>query len=195
MKWYHAAIKRILHGIIFFLLPLILLLFVLGKAIDIVQKLILPIKKHLPAEQVLGVGMITLISILLILVICYIAGILAESRRIKSLIAKLEDNVLVFIPGYSMLKAQAGDAISEGDDKWQAVLMGEDNDWKMGIEVDRQPDGYCTVFFPEPPDAKSGAMKLVHASTLKKLDMPVSKLIKIIRKYGEGAATLMNNGK
>ena len=189
MKWYQSLIKRILNGIILFLLPVMLLLFILGKAISIVQKLILPIKQHLPAERVLGVGLLTLISLLLILLICYLAGMLIEQKRVKWLIAKLEDSILVFIPGYSMIKAQTSEMVREAAAHWQPVLIGEDGDWKMGVLVDQQPDGLCMIFFPEPPDAKSGEMKLVHESKLKKLDMPVSKMIKIIRKYGksEGA--------
>ena len=189
MKWYQSLIKRVLNGIILFLLPVMLLLFILGKAISIVQKLILPIKKHLPAERVLGVGLLTLISLLLILLICYLAGMLIEQKRVKWLITKLEDNILVFIPGYSMIKAQTNEMVSEALANWQPVLIDEEGDWKMGVLVDQQPDGLCMIFFPEPPDAKSGEMKLVHESKLKKLDMPVSKMIKIIRKYGksEGA--------
>jgi len=189
MKWYQSLIKRVLNGIILFLLPVMLLLFILGKAVSIVQGLILPIKKHLPAERVFGVGMLTLISLVLILLICYLAGMLIEQKRVKWLIAKLEDNILVFIPGYSLIKAQTSGMLSEALANWQPVLIGEDGDWKMGVLVDQQPDGLCMIFFPEPPDAKSGEMKLVHESKLKKLDMPVGKMIKIIRKYGksEGA--------
>lgn len=166
-----------------------LLLFILGKAISLVQKLILPIKKHLPAERVLGVGLLTLISLVLILFICYLAGMLIEQKRVKWLITKLEDKILVFIPGYSMIKAQTSEIVSEAAAHWQPVLIGEDGDWKMGVLVDQQPDGLCMIFFPEPPDAKQGEMKLVHESKLKKLDMPVNKMIRIIRKYGksEGA--------
>jgi len=189
MKWYQSMIKRVLNGIILFLLPVFLLLFILGKAISIVQKLILPIKKYLPAERVFGVGLLTLISLVLILFICYLAGMLIEQKRVKWLIAKLEDNILVFIPGYSMIKAQTSEIVSEAAAHWQPVLIGEDGDWKMGVLVDQQPDGLCMIFFPEPPDAKQGEMKLVHESKLKKLDMPVNKMIRIIRKYGrsEGA--------
>jgi uncharacterized membrane protein len=189
MKWYQSMIKRVLNGIILFLLPVFLLLFILGKAISIVQKLILPIKKYLPAERVFGVGLLTLISLVLILFICYVAGMLIEQKRVKWLIAKLEDNILVFIPGYSMIKAQTSEIVSEAAAHWQPVLIGEDGDWKMGVLVDQQPDGLCMIFFPEPPDAKQGEMKLVHESKLKKLDMPVNKMIRIIRKYGrsEGA--------
>jgi uncharacterized membrane protein len=168
-----------------------LLLFVLGKAVAVVQKLILPVQQHLPAEPVFGIGLRSLISLILVLLICFLAGLLVERKRVKWLITKLEDNILVFIPGYSMLKAQTGDIIINTDHQWQTVLLEEDDNWKAGVVVDRHPDGYCTVFFPEPPDAKSGELKLMQESKLKKLDMPVSKLVKIIRNYGHGAAELM----
>jgi uncharacterized membrane protein len=192
MKWYQAVLKRILKGIILFLLPVMLLLFVMQKAIAIVQQLILPIKEYLPAERILGIGLLTLISLLLILMICYFAGILAESKRVKLFITLLEDNLLVYIPGYTMMKSRASEAIGDTDDEWRAVMIGDGDEWKLGIEVDQQPDGYCTVFFPEPPDAKSGEMKLIHSSKLKKLDMSVSKLITIIKRYGHGASVLAN---
>lgn len=193
MKWYQAIVKRVFNGILLFLLPVMVLVFVMEKAITLLQKVIHPIKEHLPNESVMGVGLFTVISVLLILLICYLAGVLAESKTIKSLMALLEDNLLVFIPGYAMMKSRASEAIGETDDKWKAVLIGDNDEWKLGIEVDRQPGGYCTVFFPEPPDAKSGEMKLVHESKLKPLNMPVSKLVNIIRKYGHGAANLAKN--
>ena len=193
MKWHQKILKRILKGVFLFLLPLMILFFVLGKAISIVQAMILPIKNNLPEERILGVGMITIISVLLILLVCYLAGMLVEKKKVKRMINKLENNVLIFIPGYSMLKRQTGDAIGETDELWQTVIMSDNDDFKMGISVDRQPDGYCTVFFPEPPDAKSGEMKLVHESKLKKLNLPVSKLVKVIRSYGHGSAELNIN--
>jgi uncharacterized membrane protein len=195
MKWYHSAIKRMLNGVFLFLLPVMLLFFIMGKAIGLMQAMIQPIKKFLPEERILGVGMVTLISVILILLLCYLAGILIEGRKVKVLIAKLEDNVLIYVPGYSMLKRQTHEAIGDTDKNWQAVLLHDDEEWKLGITVDRQPSGYCTVFFPEPPDAKQGEMKLLHESRLKKLDIPVSQLVRIIRRYGQGSAELIKKGK
>lgn len=192
MKWYQKIVKRILNGIILFLLPIVLLLFLMEKAIELVQKIIAPIKNQLPAEHFLGIGMFTIVCVVVILLACYIAGILAERSGMKTLIAKIEDHVLVLIPGYSIMKSNASEVLGENDDKWQAVLVGDDIDRKIGIQVDHQPDGYCIVFFPEPPDAKSGEIKFIHESKLRKSSMPVSHLIKIIRKYGHGAAALMN---
>jgi uncharacterized membrane protein len=193
MKWYTVVLNRIFKGVILFLLPVMLLVFILEKAIVIVQKLILPLKQHLPAENIMGIGVLSLISILLLMLLCYFAGILAERTKVKKFISFLENNLLTMIPGYVMMKSRASEAIGSSDDEWKAVLVGEDDEWKIGIAVDEQPGGYCMVFFPEPPDAKSGEMKLVHESKLKKLNMPVSKLLSIIKTYGHGAAALVKD--
>lgn len=190
MRRYKAVVQRIAKGIILFLVPIMLLLFFIEKAVMLVHKMILPIKPYLPAEKLLGIGLLSLISLLIILLACYIAGILAERKSIASFIKYLEDNLLVLLPGYAMMKSRASEAIGDGDEEWKAVLVGEDDDWKIGIEVDKQPGGYSMIFFPEPPDAKSGEMKLVHETKCKNLQMPVSKIIHIIRTYGNGAVAL-----
>ena len=191
MKWYSKAAKRIGKGIVLFLFPIMLLIFIFGKAIKIVQSIILPIKSHLPAERIFGIGILSLISLVLILLVCYIAGMLTESKKVKSFLSFIEDNLLIFIPGYAMIKSGARDAIGDADDKWKVVMIAEDEEWKFGIEVDKQPDGYSTIFFPEPPDAKSGEMKMIHESKLKRINLPVSKLVNVIRNYGRGAGDLV----
>jgi uncharacterized membrane protein len=177
-----------MKGIILFLVPLFVLLFILKKVFDIVHHIMLPIKKHLPAEHIFGIGTLTIISLFVILLVCYMAGTLVQKKRVKSFITSLEDNVLAFIPGYSFIKAQGNDMIGDADSHWKTVLIEENGEMKMGIAVDKHEDGYCMVFFPEPPDGKQGEMKLMHESKLKNMNMPISNLMKIMRKYGEGAA-------
>jgi hypothetical protein len=87
MKWYSRAAKRIGKGIVLFLFPIMLLIFIFEKAIKIVQSIILPIKSHLPAERIFGIGILSLISLVLILLVCYIAGMLTERRKVKSFLS------------------------------------------------------------------------------------------------------------
>src|SRR5215204_504189 len=101
MKWHFTIMKQILSGIIFLLLPVTIMIIIFGKAISIVRMLILPIKKILPVERVFGIGLITIISILLILFACFLAGAMVENKMVRAAIKKLEDHFLVFIPGYS----------------------------------------------------------------------------------------------
>jgi len=184
-------LDRILKGIILFLLPLTLLTYLLKKAIDVIAKIIDPIKDHLPDERIFGIGMVTVISIFLILVICYVFGLLLEKSRTRAYLDKVDDLLSAIIPGYAMMKSRATDAMVTSDKEWRVVLMGEEDDWKMGIEVGKQEGDYSVVFFPEPPDAKAGEVKLIHRSKLRHSDLSVNQLLLIIKKYGEGAADLV----
>lgn len=189
MKWYYSILKQILSGIIFLLIPITIVILLLGKAISLVRMLLLPLKDILPAERVLGIGLISLISLFLILLVCYLAGALVENKMIRAAIQKLEDRVLVFIPGYSMLLQRAGDIVNEDADL-RVVLLDEDNDWRPGIEVERHENGFSSVFFPGPPAGRTGFLKIVHKSRLKILDIPVIELMKVVRKYGKGSSAM-----
>lgn len=195
MKFYLVVLHRILKGAILFLLPVMLMLFLLKKAVLLIRSLIDPIESILPEERILGIGMISLLTILIIAAICYLAGWRAEKKSLKSFLPFFENNILVLIPGYTLLKSSADEAIGDASSKWKAVLAGEEGDFKFGIEVDHHPDGYSAVFFPEPPDAKAGEIKLIHSSKLKHVEIPASKLITIARKYGHGSAQLFEQLK
>jgi uncharacterized membrane protein len=189
MKWYQFVFKRIVKGIVLIILPLMLVFTLLEKAFGIIKHIVRPIEKHLPADHVMGIGMISLISIILLLCICFLAGVLTEKDWMKSFISKLEDNLLVVVPGYAMMKSRMSEFVVDETQKWQVVLVGEESEgaFDVGVLVDSSQGEYCMVFFPEPPDCKSGAMKVVHLSKIKKSDMPIGKLFKSIRQYGQGA--------
>lgn len=184
--WYSSVANKIGKGIVQFLFPLMVLVFIFERAIPIAQSIIQPIKAHLPAERIFGIGMFTLLSLLLIFLICFMAGWLSERKRVKLFLSFIEDNLLVFIPGFTMLKSSADATFEDTDNDWKAVMVNEDDNLKLGIEVVKRPDGYSMIFFPEPPDAKSGEIKLMLESNFKRINFPVNKLVKIIRNYGHG---------
>jgi uncharacterized membrane protein len=181
--------KRIVKGMVLFLLPVVLVILIVEKAIMVIRALIQPLRGILPEDGIFGIGMITLVSVGLIILICYIAGRHAEKKNLKSILPFLEDNLLVFIPGYTLIKSSAGETLGDQDVEWKAVMIEDENAWKYGIEVDRSK-GLSTIFFPEPPDAKSGELKVLPSTEVKKLNIPASTLIAIIRKYGHGASSL-----
>ncbi len=185
-------LDRILKGIVLFLLPLTLLTYLFKRGIDVMAKVVEPIKDHLPEHQIFGIGMVTLLSIFLLLLICYVFGWLVEKSRTRFYLDKVDNLLASIIPGYAMMKTTATDVIGTEDKEWRVVLMGEEDDWKMGVEVGKQEGEYCVIFFPEPPDAKAGEVKLIHQSKIKYSDLPVNQLFLIIKKYGAGATALLN---
>lgn len=193
MKWYSVVIKRILKGVILFLVPVMLMIILLKKAAVLVRGLIEPLKSHLPQDRFLGIGMLSLLTILIIAAICYLAGWRADKKGTKSFLPFFEEHILVLIPGYTLLKSSADEAIGEKAENWKAVMVDDEDNFKFGIEVERHADGFSTVFFPEPPDAKSGEMKIIRSEKVKHVNIHASKMIAIARKYGQGASSLIEN--
>lgn len=190
MSWSSKLFKRILKGTVVFILPVMLMLFLLKKAVVMVRSIIHPLKEHLPVDAIFGIGMITLLSILVIAIIAYIAGLWAEKRGFKSFLPFLENKILIFIPGYTLLKSRAEEVVGEDSDSRKAVMVGEEGDWKFGIEIENHPNGYSAVFFPEPPDGKAGEVKLIHTSKLTHVAIPAGNIINIARTYGKGSGVL-----
>jgi uncharacterized membrane protein len=184
---FNATIKRILKGFLLIIVPIVLVVIVFAKLTKIVQQQILPLESRLPGEKSLGFGLISIISILVIVLISYLGGALMESKRMHGYFAFLEKNVLVFIPGYFVMKSKFTETSTVKNDSGEVVLVGENDEWRFGIETGRHADGYCTIFFPFVPDGKSGEIKLVHASKLTTTDITITKLISILRHYGQGA--------
>lgn len=187
--------ERILRGMVLFLLPIMLLFIILEKAIGIIKKLIQPIKAHLPDVGFFGIGMVSVLSVVILFVVSYLLGILVERRKKRSFILMLEEKILLLIPGYPMLKSRASETFGVPSENWKSIIIGDKDEWKFAIEIERIENGYSVVFIPEPPDGKAGELKVVHTNTIKEIDIPVSKITNFTRKYGQGSSDLIKNLK
>lgn len=194
MKKYDVVLSRIINGLLTFLLPLVLVIIIMEKALVIIKKILAPIKQHFPEIHFFGVGAFALFCLGLIFFICYLAGLLIERKRITRFVNAIESAISIIISGYSMMKSRANESFnSEEDSNWSAVMVKDEENWKIGIEIEKQNDGFSMVFFPEPPDAKSGEIKLIHHSKIKPAKMSVGAVVVAIRKYGKGIQSSQKN--
>src|SRR5205085_5904096 len=139
-----AFLRTTLTGGILFLLPVILLIIILGKAYDILHKLAAPLNKRMP-ELILGLDGSNLLTIFLVILVCFLGGLLFRSATVQRGISGLEENVLVYLPGYFMLKSIAADAVgSDSAHDMTTVLVKDDETWNIGFLVEEN-DKHCTV--------------------------------------------------
>lgn len=191
MKSLTQFIRHTLTGGILFLLPLVLLIMVLNKAHVMLVKISAPFAKILP-EIILGLDGSNMLAILLLVVLCFIGGLLFRSANVRRWIAKFEETVLSYLPGYSMLKSIAADAVGQSADQGLRSVLVQDGDaWNIGFLVE-EGEGLCTVFFPEAPRHDSGEVKIVPSLRVRKLDIPVNIVAKSLKSYGKGALAWMN---
>ena len=81
MKTLGSLIKTAALGGIVFLLPLVLLVVVVGKAFNIVKSVSMPLANLISAEKFAGYAVADLLTLIVLIVITVLAGMLARSRR------------------------------------------------------------------------------------------------------------------
>lgn len=179
-------------GGILFLLPVVLLIIVFSKIFLVITKISAPIARNLP-DVFLGLDGSKLLTILLIIIICFISGLIFRSRRLRKMTGKLEENLFSYLPGYSLVKSITADALGEKvENKLTTVIVNDGEALRIGFLVE-EGGGYCTVFLPEAPRHDSGEVKIVPASHVRKIKMPSNKVAQSLKSYGLGALDWLND--
>ncbi|RED25263.1 putative membrane protein [Flavobacterium cutihirudinis] len=194
MKSILKIIKATFLGGILFLVPLVVLLVVLEKGYGIVQKTTLPIVNNFPKVNVLGIAIQELIGILIIILICLFAGLLAKTMAAKNLVQKLEDGVLSFVPGYSFMKSMNENILGiESNDDLKVILVPTDAGLQFAFLIEQISEEKFTVFIPDAPNPWSGSVVFVDKKDIQDIDITQKQALACIRKLGYGSGELLKN--
>jgi uncharacterized membrane protein len=158
----------------------------LGKAHQFMVKISGPLASKLP-DRFLGLDGSGILAVFLLVLVCFIAGLLIRSSRIKKQMGKLEDNLLIFIPGYSLMKSIATDAIGETNENGLKPIIVKDGDcWKIGFLVEEK-NGMSTVFIADAPRHDAGEVLIFPSEMVKPISLPSNKVVQSLKNYGKGA--------
>lgn len=186
MKSIALFIRTTLTGGVLFLLPIGLIIILFNKVFGIIFKISEPLSNNLPVI-IFGLKGSVILTLFLLIIICFIGGMLFRSQRIKKNIQKLEESVLDFVPGYSLMKSITADAIGENiDHKMVPILIKDDVIWNLAFLVEEGPV-ISTVFIPDAPRHDAGEVKMIPTELIKKLDVSTSVFTRCINNYGKGA--------
>jgi uncharacterized membrane protein len=181
-------IKTTTIGGIVFMVPIIVIIMILGKAFEFMLKIARPIGELIPIESIGGIAFANLLALLAILVVCFIAGVIARSPLAKKLYQVIDDGLLA-IPGYTFVKAYT-DSMKLGQAEaksMQPVLVRFDDNSQLGFEIERLDDGQVVVFLPGAPDPWSGTVTYFSADRVKKLELSASEAISNVKRLGRGS--------
>jgi uncharacterized membrane protein len=186
MKSIFSFIRITIAGGVLFLLPVVLIGIILAKAYVILNTVSSPLSRRLP-NDILGFDGHVLISLILLVLICFFSGLLFRTKTVKRWIKILEDKVLVFLPGYVLMKSMTSETIGKTKDATlKPALIKDGEEWGLGFLVE-EGKVMSTVFRPDAPRHDAGEIKLVPKESVKKLDIPLNVFSKSIKNYGKGA--------
>ena len=181
-------IKTTALGGLLFLIPVIILFAVFEKAHQLVSNLTEPISAIFTVNRIFGLAIIDLLAILLVLLICFLAGLAARTAWAKRWIAALESAFLSKVPAYDLLKRKMTTQLRfEEDADFRPVVARFDDQWQIAIEVDRIAGGYVAVYLPGSPDPWSGSVSIVTEDRITRLDTSRTATVGIFKNLGKGA--------
>lgn len=191
MKSLLFFIRNTIAGGVLFILPVGILIFFFNKIDYILLKIASPIEHFLP-KLILGFDGKRLVALVILLIICFLSGLFFRSVFVKKSLGYIEDNILVYIPGYNLFKSIAADAVGEKlDSNMTAVLVKDEENWNLGFLVE-EGKTHSTVFLPEVPKHDSGEVKIVPNESVRKLNIKTSTFIKNLNAFGKGVVQFVD---
>jgi uncharacterized membrane protein len=178
-----------LVGGLMFLVPVVLVSLVLRQAIHSAAKVAMPVAAMLPAGDVMGIHVVTLVAVAVLLSIAFAAGLIARTYVGRRITQWFEESILGSMPQYRMVKSMAeGLTQIESGDGMRPVLMRTDEYWQLGYRLEDLPGGWVAVFLPAAPTPLSGNVVYVAADRVRPLDLSMTDAMKLVRKVGIGSA-------
>jgi len=153
-----SYVRATIAGGLLFLIPLMVIIFVISKVFGLLRVLAKPLAAALPFTQLAGVGVITLITIILLLLVCFVAGIFMNTKLAHRIVKWLEERVLVYIPGYAYIHARSTEWFSdETHNNWKPASIFFDDNEVICFVID-ETDDRCSIFVPDVPTPSSGSI-------------------------------------
>ncbi|MDX1332249.1 MAG: hypothetical protein R3252_04395 [Robiginitalea sp.] len=197
MKSLVRLLKSTLIGGVFFLVPLVLLIIILSKAHELMLKIAQPLSEVIPLDKIGGVAVANILVIVLLLLVCLLAGLLATRPKFKAFQQYLEEKILGPIPGYRVIKAFVNslEIYENNGEKMVPVLVALEQHQKLGFEVERSGKDRVVVYLPDAPSFITGAIVVVSEEQVTRLEVPLPRLKDCMEQFGFGASDLLQAAK
>jgi uncharacterized membrane protein len=182
-------LKATIAGGLLFLLPVVLIVIVLGYAMRLAGKVAKPISEFLPVEAVVGVGGVTILAVLVLVVVSLVAGLFARTIAGKRIMRWSENSLLGGLPQYRLVKSMAeGLAQVESTEGVNPALVSIEGGWQIGYLLEPLENGWVTVFLPQAPTPMSGNVMYLPANRVRPLGITMIQAMAIVKRMGVGSA-------
>jgi uncharacterized membrane protein len=180
-------LRSVLGGFLF-VVPVYLAVLLLLKGMKSVTGVVRPLAKlvpeSLPAE--------TLLSLLVVLVVCFLIGAAFRTPIGSSLRERTEKALFERIPGYALLRSLTQQIAGSSDDKvWKPALFELEECLVPAFIIEEFEDGRYTIFVPSIPTPFAGAVYIADRARVHPLDVPFTAALRTVSRWGAGSRDLL----
>jgi uncharacterized membrane protein len=192
MKRILTFLRTTMVGGLLFLVPIIVLVMILGKAVALAHRLVDPLAARIPFESVIGLRTPVLLAITLLVLFCFLAGFFARSALAQKIVRGLETAVLSNVPGYEFIKGTlAGTLGAQPEHAHEVVLARIEDAWQLAFRIEQLEGGHVAVFVPGAPSPQSGSVYFMTEDRIKAVNIPPASALKSLRRLGAGSTALL----
>ncbi len=183
--------KTTVIGGLVVLVPVAVCVYIISAVVEKVLHVLAPIAKTLHIESVGGKALVEFAAIIVVIAACFLLGLLVRTAAGQSLGRRIEEKILNLLPGYQLMKkvslqfAGGKEAVH-----WSPVLIRVGDSRQIGFLVEEHSSGEVTVFIPSAPAVSLGAVHMVKAEMVEKLDVSMRKVVDCITQLGIGSSAL-----
>jgi uncharacterized membrane protein len=192
-------IKTTILGGIIFLLPAALVLAVLSHAMGMAIKVAQPISHQLHLDKIgklAGIGIVTLVAVLLLIVVSFVAGVVARTRVAKRISGWFEKSLLGGMPQYQMVKSMADGLTQIENAQLKPVLVSvDDGAWQLGYSLEQLDAEHVAVFMPQAPTPMSGNVMYYPVERVRPLEITMLQATTLVKHIGVGSSEALRGVK
>ena len=189
-------LKSTIIGGLIFVIPFIIIVTLLLKVTKIMMIIAAPLDSLIPIDQIGGVALANILAWILVIIICFLAGLAAKSLYAKRIYESIDSKLRLLIPGYAFIKGMTGSLEENSGDKYLIPVMVKlDDSAQIGFEVERLDNGLVVVYLPGAPNPGSGNVVYMTEDRIEKLNLKFSEVAKVMKRIGIGSAEAIANAK
>jgi uncharacterized membrane protein len=188
MKFARKFLVNTLVGGLLIVLSIYLTVLVLLKGMRSVVALVRPLAMLLPA----WLPAENLLSLALVLVVCFLIGIAVRTRVGRILRHWMDRAVFERLPGYGLFRSLTQRLAGEGrENVWKPALVEIEEALVPAFIIEEVGDDRFTVFVPSVPTPLAGAVYILSRERVHPLDVSFTQAITSISRWGLGSKDLV----
>jgi uncharacterized membrane protein len=168
-----------------FLLPVAIVIFILSYALRLVRRIAEPISHSLDLDHLVGagVGTVTVLSVAVLVLISFAAGIIARTAAGRRITRWSENSFLSRFPHYQVIKSMAeGLAHIEHTSGLKPALINIEGGWQIG---------YLLEHLEQAPSPMSGNVMYMPCDRVRPLNITMVQAMSIVKAIGVGSGAAL----
>lgn len=178
--------RALIFGGLFFLVPVLLIVIAWRELKHTLKPISARIIDLFDLNSVFGSASIIIVTIFLVIIFCFLAGLLIEKGIVKNWSSGVEKKLFIFLPSLQMLKFRLiGDNNTVINEFWQAIIFKEDSFYRIGFITDKTKT-HTTIYIPDAPKIDAGEVRYMTNSGFEYYNISMKAAMSAIYAFGEG---------